>query len=65
MSNSEMHDIMQRSIKVYRDQTGNGPLDANVREYYRTPNHRFLLHEWGMGGESFSFVDRLPNGDGQ
>jgi hypothetical protein len=62
MSTQDMRDIMQRSIKVYRDQTGNGPIDANVREYYRTPNNRFLLHEWGMGGESFCFVVRLPNG---
>jgi hypothetical protein len=60
----ELREAVRDLIHSVRLRDGTSPMAMNVRDYYPLPDGRIVLHEWGMGGESFSLVPALPNEEG-
>jgi len=42
------------STLVSQERVGDGPMAANMKDTYRLPDGRTVVHEWAMGGESFT-----------
>ena len=36
---------------------GDGPMALNAADIYRVPDGRYIVHDWGMGGESFTVYE--------
>jgi hypothetical protein len=53
----EQFDAMDKSL-VRASREGSGPMAMNAKDWYLLADGRTILHEWGMGGESFTVVQK-------
>lgn len=60
MKQEQMREAIRDLTPAVATRDGHSPLAMNSRDYYLLPDGRIVLHEWAMGGESFSLVPALP-----